>query len=116
MNYNYKLRSVFGQKDDSKATKWTWFNKQVRDTFLCSWIISRALIDYTNMGRAMGYTFDKVYAPSVSMSDNIESTTLFFHTSMVLYPGLIIIYVYVNLYMKACYLRYQRNNRMERFH
>ena len=33
---NYKLRSVTGQEDKSKVTKWTGFNKQVRDTFLCS--------------------------------------------------------------------------------
>ena len=32
-NYNYKLRSVLGREDDSKTTKWTWFNKQVYDTF-----------------------------------------------------------------------------------
>ena len=31
---NYKLRSVIGQEDVSKVTKWTWFNKQVRDTLL----------------------------------------------------------------------------------
>ena len=37
--YNYKLRSVIGQEDESKVTKWTWFNKQVCYTFLCSWMI-----------------------------------------------------------------------------
>ena len=25
--YNYKLRSENGQEDESKVTKWTWFNK-----------------------------------------------------------------------------------------
>ena len=25
--YNYKLRSVIGQGNESKVTKWTWFNK-----------------------------------------------------------------------------------------
>ena len=34
--YNYKLRSVVGREDKYKFTKWTWFNKQVRVTFLCS--------------------------------------------------------------------------------
>ena len=32
-DYNYKLRSVLGQEDDSTANKWTWFNKQEYDTF-----------------------------------------------------------------------------------
>ena len=34
MNYNYKLRSVIGGKDDSTANMWTRFDKQVRVTFL----------------------------------------------------------------------------------
>ena len=67
--------------------KWTWFNKQVRDTFLCSWMISRKLVDHTNIGRAIGCILDMVYAPSVSMRDSIGSTTSFFHTSMVVNPG-----------------------------
>ena len=25
--YNYKLRSVIGQENESKVTKWTWLNK-----------------------------------------------------------------------------------------
>ena len=56
--YNYKLSSVFGREDDSITKKWTWFNKQVRDTFLCPWMISQALVDYTNKGRAIGFIFD----------------------------------------------------------
>ena len=47
--YNYKLRSVIGREDKSKVTKWTWFNKQVRDTLLCSWILSRKLVDHTTL-------------------------------------------------------------------
>ena len=39
--------------------------------FLCSWMISRALVDYTNIGRR----------------DIIASTTSFCHTSMVSHPG-----------------------------
>ena len=38
--YNYKLRNVIGREDEYKVTKWTWFNKQVRDTLLCSCMIS----------------------------------------------------------------------------
>ena len=38
--YNFELRSVIGREDDYEVTKWTWFNKQVRDTLLCSWMIS----------------------------------------------------------------------------
>ena len=85
-DYNYKLRSVIGREDDSKVTKWTWFNKQVRDTCLCSWMISRKLVDHTNIGRAIGRILDMVYVPSVSMRDSIGSTTSFFHTSMVVHP------------------------------
>ena len=85
--YNYKLRSVIGRGDESKVTKWTWFNKQVRDTLLCSWMISRKLVDYTNIGRAIGRLLDLVYAPSAGMRDSVGSTTSFFHTSMVVHPG-----------------------------
>ena len=87
-DYNYKLRSVIGREDDPKVTKCTWFNKQVRDTFLCSLMISRKLVDHTNIGRAIGRILDKVYAPSMSIRDSIGSATSFFHTSMVLHPGL----------------------------
>ena len=78
MDYNYKLRRVIGREDDFKTTKWTWFNKQVYDTFWCSWMILRALVDYTNMGKAIGRTLNKVYIPSVSMMNIFGSTTSFF--------------------------------------
>ena len=52
--YNDKIRSVIGWENDSKVMKWTWLNKQVRDTFLCSWMISRELNDHNNLGRAIG--------------------------------------------------------------
>ena len=51
-------------------------------------MISRVLVDFTNIGRAIGRIIDMVYAPSVSMRDSIGSTILFFHTSMVVNPGL----------------------------
>ena len=86
--YNCKLRSVIGWEDEFKVTKWTWFNKQVRDTLLCSWIISRKLVDHTNIGRAIGRLLDLVYAPSAGMRNSIRSITSFFHTSMVVFPGL----------------------------
>ena len=86
-DYNYKLRSVIGREDGSKVTKWTWFDKQVRDTFLCSWMISRKLVDHTNIRRAIGRLLDMVYAPSASMKDSIVSTTSFIYTPMVVNPG-----------------------------
>ena len=86
-DYNYKLRSVIGQEDNYNVTKWTWFNQQVRDTFLCSWMISRSLVDFSNIGRAIGQLLDVVYAPSASMRKSIGSTTSFFHTSMVVNRG-----------------------------
>ena len=48
--YNYKLRSVIGREDKSKFTKWMWFNKKVRATLLCLWMISPKLVDHTNIG------------------------------------------------------------------
>ena len=78
---------MFGLEYDSKAMKWTWFNIQVSATFLCSWMISWALVDYTDIERAIGHILDKVYIPSISMRDSIGSTASFSHTSMVLHPG-----------------------------
>ena len=86
-DYNYELRSVIGQEDNYNVTKWTWFNQQVRDTLLCSWMISRSLVDFSNIGRAIGRLLDVVYAPSASMRKSIGSTTSFFHTSMVVNRG-----------------------------
>ena len=105
-DYNYKLRSVIGQEDDSKVTRWTWFNKQVCDTFLCSWMISRELVDRTNIGRAIGRILDKVYAPSVSMRESIESVTFSFIHQWYYTLDWKITYVYVSLYTKVCYLHY----------
>ena len=45
------ISAVIGQGDDVTANKWKWFDTQLRDTFLWSWMISQALVDYTNMGR-----------------------------------------------------------------
>ena len=53
MECNYKLRSVIRREDQSKVTKWTWFNKEVSDTFLCSWMVSRKVVDHTNIGRTI---------------------------------------------------------------
>ena len=86
--YNYKIRSVIGRKDESTVTKWTWFNKQVCDTLLCSWMISQKLVDHTNIGRAIGRLLDLVDALFASMRDSIGSTISFFHTSIVVHPGL----------------------------
>ena len=62
--YNYKPRSMIGQEDESKVKKWIWFNTQVHDTLLFSWMISRKLVDHTNFGRAIGRLIDLIYAPS----------------------------------------------------
>ena len=87
-DYNYKLRSVVRQEGESKVTKLTWFNKTVYDIFLCSWMISRKLVDHTNIGRTIGRLLNLVYAPSAGMRNSVGSTTSFFHTSMVVHPGL----------------------------
>ena len=79
---------MIGQEDKSKVTKWTWFNKQGGDTFLCSWMISQKLVHHTNIGRAIGRLLGIVYVPSASMRDNIRSVASIFHTSMVVHPEL----------------------------
>ena len=84
-NHNYKLRSVIGRKEDSKATKCGWFNKQLRNTCLCSWMIPRVLVDYTVIERVIGCILNKVYVPFISMRDNIGSITSIFNISMVLH-------------------------------
>ena len=60
----------------------------MRKTFLCSLIILQKLIDHTNIGRAIGRLLHTLYAPSMSKRDSIESATSFFHTSIVIHPGL----------------------------
>ena len=85
--YNYKLRSVIGQENVSKVTKWTWFNKQVRDTLFCSWMVSRQLVDGSYIWRASGLLLDLVDVPSVGMRSSVGSTTSFFHISMVVNTG-----------------------------
>ena len=77
---------MIGQEDEYKVTEWTWLNKQVCNTLLCSWMVSQKLVDHTNIGRAIGCLLDLVYAQSASMRDSIRSTTSFFHTSMVAHP------------------------------
>ena len=54
----------------------------------CSWMISRKLVDSTNIGRAIGRLLDLLYAPSAGMRNSVGSTTPFFHISMVVYLGL----------------------------
>ena len=66
--------------------KWTWFNKQVGDTLLCSSMISWKLVNHTNIGRAIGRLLDLVYTPSASTRDSIGYTTSFFHASMMVHP------------------------------
>ena len=87
IEYNYKLRSMIGQKDESKRTKWTWFNKQVGDTLLCSWMISWKLVDHTNIERAIERLLDLIYTRLAGMRDSVGSTTSFFYTLLVVHPG-----------------------------
>ena len=84
---NYKLMSVIGREDESKVTKRMWFNKQVCGTLLCSWMISRKLVDHTNIGRAIKCLLGLVYTSSAGMRDSVVSTKSYFHTSMVVHPG-----------------------------
>ena len=65
----------------------SWLKQQVCDTFLCSWMISWSLVDFSNIRRAIGRLLNVVYAPSASMRKSIGSTTSFFHTSMVVNRG-----------------------------
>ena len=71
--YNCKLRSVTGLEDESKVKKWTWYNKQVRDTLLCSWLVSRKLVDGTNIRRAIGRLLDLI----CSVSRNEEQCRIY---------------------------------------
>ena len=50
-------------------------------------MILRSLVDFFNIWRAIGQLLDVVYAPSASMRKSIGSTTLFFHTLMVVKRG-----------------------------
>ena len=50
-------------------------------------MISRSLVDYTNLGRTIGCILDAVYTLSVSMKDSIGFITFYFHISMVVHPG-----------------------------
>ena len=50
-------------------------------------MISRKLVDHTNIGRTIVRLLDLVYAPSAGMRDSVGSTTSFVHTSMVVHPG-----------------------------
>ena len=51
-------------------------------------MISRKLVDHTNIGRAIGRLLDLVYALLGGMRNSVGSTTSFFHISMVVHPGL----------------------------
>ena len=64
-----------------------WFNQQVRDTIFCSWMVSRKLVNGSNIRRAIGRLFDLVYAPSAGMRNSVGSTTSFFRASMVVNSG-----------------------------
>ena len=79
-------------------------------------MISWKLVDHADIDRAISRIFDMVNAPTVSMRDSVGSETIFFHTSIVLYPGSDHHLHIRTLYTKSCYLHYQRNNNMEQFY
>ena len=64
-----------------------WFDTQVCDRFLWSLMISRALIDYTDIEKIIGCILDNLYESSVSIKDNIGSKTSYFYTSIVVDQG-----------------------------
>ena len=68
------------------ASGYGLINKYVQH-FLWSWMLLRALVDYTNMERIIGHILDNVKAPHVSINDSIGTITSYFHTSMVVHPG-----------------------------
>ena len=49
-------------------------------------MISQKLVDYTNIGSAIGRLLNRVYTLSTGMRDSVGSTTSFFHTSRVVHP------------------------------
>ena len=87
LDYNYKLISVIRREDNFTTNKWKWFDTQVRDIFLLSWVISRSLVGYTNMGKIIGHILDNIYTLSMSLRDSIGSITSYLYTSMVIHPG-----------------------------
>ena len=84
---NYKLWSVIGRKDIFTVNERTWSDTQACATCLWSWMISRALVDYTNIGRINGCILDDVQAPYVSMNDSIGTIASYFHILTVVHPG-----------------------------
>ena len=102
--YNYKLRSVIGQEDESKVTKWKLLNKQVRDTLLCSQIRSRKLVDHTNIGRAIGHLLSLVYAPSAGMRAVSDLQHHSFIHQWWCTLDQMITYIYISSYTKVCCL------------
>ena len=86
-NSNYKLRSIIGRENNSTANKWTWFDMQARATLLWTWVISWALVDYTDIGRIIDGLLDNVEAPYVLENNSNVTITSSFSTSMVVHPG-----------------------------
>ena len=79
-------------------------------------MISRKLVDHTNIEITIGRILDKVYTSSVSMRDSIGSVPIYFHTSMVLHPG-----SDDHLRIRKCIHKdllssLLKENRMEKFH
>ena len=87
MNYNHKLRSVIGRKNNFTTNKRRWLDAQVCATFLWSWMISLTLADYTYMRGIIGHILNDVLVPHVSLNNSIGSVTFYFHVSTIVYSG-----------------------------
>ena len=81
------LNDRSGRKDNLTVNKWTRFDKHVCTIFFWSWMISRVLVDYTDIEKFIGHILDDVQAPHVSMNNNIRSITSYLHTSIVVHSG-----------------------------
>ena len=93
-NFKYKLRSVFEREDDFIAIKWTWFDIQVCNILLWTWVASRALVNYTEVGRIICSLFGNLQALFMSVTNCKETITSYFRTSLVVTQGPMIIYGY----------------------
>ena len=56
-------------------------------TLLWTWVLSRALVDYTGIERVIGGLLDTVQASSVSGTDSNETIASYLHRSLAVQPG-----------------------------
>ena len=95
-NFNYKLRSTFGQEDDFTANKWTWFDMQVSTILLWTRVVSQTLVDYTKIGRIIGGLLNDVQVPSALVTDCNKNMKIHFSINQLYYiQDIMIIYGFV---------------------